>query len=104
MGAVPVHVPLVQVRALPTFGVPVIFGATVFAGGVLIVVAALVAIVEPSSLPAVTRHLSCLPTSAALTTYIALAAPAIATLFRSHWYEYSIGAVPAQVPLLQVRL
>ena len=59
---------------------------------------------KPGALPAVTRHLSCLPTSAALTTYVALAAPAIATLFRSHWYEYSIGAVPAQVPLLQVRL
>src|SRR5205809_211704 len=34
IGREPVHVPVLQVRVLPTFGVPVIFGLLVFLGAV----------------------------------------------------------------------
>ena len=66
----PVQVPVVAVSVWPSFAVPLIVGATVLTGGAAVITAvwALVALLLPTPLVAVTVRRSVLPTSVAVRT------------------------------------
>ena len=93
IGVLPVHVPSPAVSVCPSWAVPLIVGATVFAGGTAATAAvcALVAGVPPAALVPVTTRRIVEATSLEVSTYVELVAPAMSEQFappesqRSHW-------------------
>ncbi len=101
IGCVPVQVPLSTVSVLFSLAVPVIVGAAVFFGAcpvaATIPVGREVAVPEPELFVAVTMTRSLWPTSAVVSVYCLLVAPAIgaqvppAVSQRSQAYAYDCG-------------
>src|SRR3954447_16822345 len=107
MGWLPVQLPLLPVRVLPSFVVPLIPGATVFFGAWPVAWTTFVGRETATPLPdafvAVTWTRTRLPTSVLVSVYCREVAPEMALQFppdasqRCHWKSYDLG-LPVQLP------
>src|SRR5207253_697766 len=108
-GVVPDQVPTLSVRTEPTWGVPLIVGADVFAGALprmrTVRVSGERALSAPKSFRATTSTRTRLPTSADVSLYELCVSPEMSKQswpggHRCHWIVNEIGCAPVQLPTL----